>query len=100
MADSSTPPTPRLREPAWEVRASVSEKTYKRVSAEAQTFGRSRTRQAGLYVEALIQAQEGLSSAERAHVDALLSRPDALREVLQQALALRPIARASAAKGR
>lgn len=94
MARSSAPTRSRLRDAdGFELRASVSEKTFTTIRSEAGRLGRSQTWHAGVYIEGLVQASEKLSPAERAHLDELLRQPEALGQLLRESLERSPLAK-------
>ncbi len=68
---------------AWEMRASVTEDTFKFVYDQALALGRSRTWQAGLYVEAMAQAAKEMTPEEQTQLDVAMRTPGALLRILR-----------------
>lgn len=76
----------RRRPVAWELRASVTEKTFSKYDREARALGRSRSWHVGLLVEAFGQILDKLSPRERTQLDEALRHPEQLLELLRTGL--------------
>lgn len=76
----------RRRPVAWELRASVTEKTFSTYDRAARALGRSRSWHVGLVVEAFGQVLAQLTERERTRLDEALRNPEQLLELLRSGM--------------